>query len=314
MNHLEWLVLFLSLLVGNDLVGYYLLRTATRPVRWVGFWALTAILFGAAYLLPDSDPFLRLAAYLVAAAKIQNTGDVSFKSLKAPFKTRSFIEYITWSSLPPDTIPAKTPEEKRSNRSEALRRIGVGSIQTLVGAGIVGANLKFRFGDLSVWLLWPYCAAIALTLPSGVFRLIVGTYMLVTGNRCLPMFNNPVLSTTISEFWGSRWNLMFVRCIKRGAFLPLVRAGWSPAVAALASFGVSAFVHELLILVVLGRLDGFNGLFFLLQTIPIVLERRFRHEYNRLPSPVRRLITWIWFAATGPLFFWAFMEMFPIIF
>src|SRR5690606_33196233 len=117
--------------------------------------------------------------------------------------------------------------------------------------------------EINQLVFWVYVTAITFLLPIGTFSLIIGIYMRLTGNFVEPMFKNPLAARTIAEFWSRRWNLMFSRSSFRTVFKPLIRKGYSPIVATMAVFIASAIAHELLLFVISGAFDGYNGSFFL---------------------------------------------------
>ena len=82
----------------------------------------------------------------------------------------------------------------------------------------------------------------------------------------------PILATSVSDFWGRRWNLAFRDLTHRFVFRPLTsRLGAKPALAV--GFLISGIVHDLVISLPAGA--GFGGptLFFVLQGAAIFLER-----------------------------------------
>ena len=112
---------------------------------------------------------------------------------------------------------------------------------------------------------------------------------------------NPVASASVAEFWGSRWNIWIGDWYKQAIFRPLRR---SPLLASLATFLFSGVLHDLLINAPSFLLYGRNffgpmTLYFLLQWLGIVLDRKLLHAW---PRP-RRAFAWIVVVAPAPLFF-----------
>eukprot|EP00573_Skeletonema_grethae_P002317 CAMPEP_0201687430 /NCGR_PEP_ID=MMETSP0578-20130828/1500_1 /ASSEMBLY_ACC=CAM_ASM_000663 /TAXON_ID=267565 /ORGANISM="Skeletonema grethea, Strain CCMP 1804" /LENGTH=436 /DNA_ID=CAMNT_0048171587 /DNA_START=55 /DNA_END=1365 /DNA_ORIENTATION=+ len=67
----------------------------------------------------------------------------------------------------------------------------------------------------------------------------------------IPMMLNPIFeSTSLSDFWGRRWNLVVHGFLKRGVYKP-VRTKYSRLAAATAAFLASGFFHEWLLSVTL---------------------------------------------------------------
>jgi hypothetical protein len=71
---------------------------------------------------------------------------------------------------------------------------------------------------------------------------------LITGRKVEKIMDNPMLaSTSPSDFWGRRWNLLIHACLKNGVYKPMRSKGASPAVATFAAFIASALFHEWLL-------------------------------------------------------------------
>ncbi|MED6118600.1 hypothetical protein PIB30_004204 [Stylosanthes scabra] len=67
-----------------------------------------------------------------------------------------------------------------------------------------------------------------------------------------PQFDQPYLSTSLQDFWGKRWNIMVNRVLHPTVYQPVVSAStrllgrtWAPLPGILATFAVSAAMHEL---------------------------------------------------------------------
>ncbi|KAJ6385246.1 hypothetical protein OIU77_028434 [Salix suchowensis] len=68
-----------------------------------------------------------------------------------------------------------------------------------------------------------------------------------------PQFNEPHLSTSLQDFWGKRWNLMVSSILRQTVYEPtrniskrFVGRRWSPIPAVLATFLLSAIMHEVM--------------------------------------------------------------------
>ncbi len=84
--------------------------------------------------------------------------------------------------------------------------------------------------------------------------------------------NAPLLATSVSEFWGRRWNTAFRDVTHRFLFRPL--SAWlGPRGGLAAGFLFSGVVHELAISVPAGAGYGGPTLFFCLQVPALLIER-----------------------------------------
>lgn len=130
-----------------------------------------------------------------------------------------------------------------------------------------------------------------------------------------PQFNEPYLSTSLQDFWGTRWNLMVTRILRPTVYEPTLtisamilgrRLASLPAV--FATFIASAIMHEL-IFYYLGRARPrwVVTLFFLLHGFCLVMEISIKKALGdrlRLPEYVSRTLAVVFVLATG---LWIFL-------
>ncbi|CAJ2655125.1 unnamed protein product [Trifolium pratense] len=140
----------------------------------------------------------------------------------------------------------------------------------------------------------------------------------ILGLELEPQFNNPILSTSLQDFWGRRWNLMVTSIMRPTVYEPtlkvaknLVGLKWATLVAVFGTFVVSGLMHEL-ILFYLGRLEptfkmfGFFVFHGVCLTVEIVLKKVVTDRW-RLPRFVSGPLTVGFFFATC---FWLFLPEF----
>src|SRR5437762_242333 len=92
--------------------------------------------------------------------------------------------------------------------------------------------------------------ATALALPGlsfilhfGIFNLVAGAWRLA-GVDVYALFRAPLLSKSLAEFWGRRWNLAFSEMTAIGVYRPLARLTGKPP-ALVVAFLFSGLLHEL---------------------------------------------------------------------
>src|ERR1019366_538420 len=105
----------------------------------------------------------------------------------------------------------------------------------------------------------------------GSFRLI-SLFWQTVGVEAQPIMSKPVLSKTLSEFWGKRWNLGFRQLAHDLIFRPLHKRV-SVAAAGLLVFVASGLIHDLVISVPARGGDGLPPGYFVLQGLGVTLER-----------------------------------------
>jgi alginate O-acetyltransferase complex protein AlgI len=87
-----------------------------------------------------------------------------------------------------------------------------------------------------------------------------------------PLMNWPVVSASLSEFWGRRWNTAFRDLAHRFLFRPLAgRLG--PRAGLAAGFLFSGAVHDLVISAPAGGGYGLPTLYFVVQGLGLLAER-----------------------------------------
>lgn len=150
--------------------------------------------------------------------------------------------------------------------------------------------------------------------------LAIGAAMVrsISGLELEPQFKEPYLSTSLQDFWGRRWNLMVTSILRptvyeptRRLFSALIGRKWAPLPSVLATFVVSALMHELMFYY-LGRLTptGEVSWFFLLHGFCLTLEIGLKKALGgkwRLPWLVSGPLTVGFVLATG---FWLFIPQF----
>lgn len=87
-----------------------------------------------------------------------------------------------------------------------------------------------------------------------------------------PIMNAPILATSLSDFWGRRWNLAFRDVAFGQIFRPLV-GSLGILWATMAVFLVSGVVHDLIISIPAQGGGGGPTLYFLIQGFGLLLER-----------------------------------------
>jgi Membrane bound O-acyl transferase family len=177
---------------------------------------------------------------------------------------------------------------------------------------------------LGVMLLWLVARRVPEQLPLlrgwiGLFGLIFllhfGTFHLIAlfwqamGVAAEPIMSKPILSKTLSEFWGKRWNLGFRQLAYDLVFQPLHRKT-GVAAASLLVFLASGLIHDLVISFPARGGYGLPTAYFVLQGLGVTLERSalgWQLSLQKgLPSWILMLIV-----TAGPAF-WLFHPLFVL--
>jgi hypothetical protein len=188
------------------------------------------------------------------------------------------------------------------------------------------AAAKTSFGILLLWVIarrvpvtqalihgplvqgWIGLFGLIFLLHFGSFHLIA-LFWQACGVAAQPIMSKPILSKTLSEFWGKRWNLGFRQLAYDLIFRPLhKRIG--VAAASLLVFLASGVIHDLVISLPARGGYGLPTAYFIFQGLGVTLERS---GFGRQLGLQKGLVGWLFmFAiAAGPAF-WLFHPPFVL--
>jgi alginate O-acetyltransferase complex protein AlgI len=123
-----------------------------------------------------------------------------------------------------------------------------------------------------------------LILHFGLFKLASGGWRALRVDAA-PIMNRPLRSTSVSEFWGRRWNAAFNDLAVRLIFRPVARRTTVFA-ATLIAFAASGLIHELVISLPAGAGFGLPTAYFLVQGLGVLAERSPAGKRLRLGSGI----------------------------
>lgn len=143
--------------------------------------------------------------------------------------------------------------------------------KTFVGIVLVGMIARRPMAANTLLDGWIGMLGIVLFLHFGLFHLLSLAWR-SAGIDAQPLMRAPALSTSLSEFWGKRWNLGFRQLTHNFVYEPLRRRA-GPSLAILAAFAVSGIVHDLVISFPARGGYGLPTSYFLLQGIGVLFEK-----------------------------------------
>jgi hypothetical protein len=146
----------------------------------------------------------------------------------------------------------------------ASAKTAAGILLLFLCARMVPDSLPFLRG-------WVGLLGLILVLHFGSFELIALAWQSL-GVNAEPIMQTPILSRSLSEFWGKRWNLGFRQLSYDFVFQPLHR-GLGVAGATMLVFLFSGLIHESVISFPARGGYGLPTGYFLLQGIGVVVER-----------------------------------------
>jgi predicted DCC family thiol-disulfide oxidoreductase YuxK len=146
------------------------------------------------------------------------------------------------------------------------------------------AVLKMGFGLILVWKIarcllpvypmiagWAGMMGVVFILHFGLFH-IFSLLWRQAGMKATLLMQNPIRATSLTEFWGRRWNTAFNELAFRFTFLPFRRLT-TATMATLLVFGLSGLIHELVISLPARGGYGLPTLYFLIQGFGTLTER-----------------------------------------
>jgi hypothetical protein len=143
--------------------------------------------------------------------------------------------------------------------------------KTLGGAALVGFAARRPLATNTLFDGWLGMLGIVLLLHFGLFQLVSLTWR-VAGVDAQPIMRAPAASTSLSEFWGKRWNLGF-RQLTHGLVYEPLRRQVGSAAAILVAFFASGIIHDLVISFPAGGGYGLPTSYFLLQGTGVLFEK-----------------------------------------
>jgi len=164
----------------------------------------------------------------------------------------------------------------RSPRERAVARPAISEWLLACGKFIAGLAMFFGAAQLlptkhPLLAGWIGLIGIIFVLHFGIFHLLSCAWRSV-GVDARPLMNWPIAATSVSEFWGRRWNSAFRDLCFRFVFRPFT-AWFGPGWGMFIGFLVSGMIHDLVISVPAGA--GFAGptLFFGVQGAAMLAQR-----------------------------------------
>jgi hypothetical protein len=180
---------------------------------------------------------------------------------------RNFAYLLLWLGLDAGAFLGNSKPRNSVTRVSWLAAFG----KTLLGAVLLWGIVRTMPASSPLLAGWCGLLGLIFLLHFGAFHLLALAWQRA-GVDARPLMRAPILSTSLGEFWGRRWNLAFSHLAFGVAFRPVLRrlgAAWATIVVFLAS----GLVHELVISVPARGGYGLPTLYFLLQAAGILIER-----------------------------------------
>ncbi|KAK4753045.1 hypothetical protein SAY87_021843 [Trapa incisa] len=137
-----------------------------------------------------------------------------------------------------------------------------------------------------VWLLYGACIFFGIELVLALYSLPGQVVLSGQGIELEPQFNEPLLSTSLEDFWGRRWNLTVSAILREAIYDPIRAASlrWAGRrlgsyVAVLVTFTTSGLMHEVVFYYFIRSTPTWEvTVFFLIQGGCVVAEKEVKRR------------------------------------
>jgi predicted DCC family thiol-disulfide oxidoreductase YuxK len=190
-------------------------------------------------------------------------------ALETELTSRHILGYLLgWVGMDP------TPFTKRTTSATSVppKDWLIALMRVVLGTALVWGGVRLLHTTLPLAAGWVGMFGVILLLHFGLLHLLALAWR-CAGVPVEPLMRSPLLATSLGDFWGARWNTGFHRLAHDFVFRPLRRL-FGKATAVLVVFLVSGLVHELVITLPACGGYGLPTMYFLLQGLGLLFERR----------------------------------------
>jgi predicted DCC family thiol-disulfide oxidoreductase YuxK len=250
-------------------------RTRWIPLAILPLGALGAKQFVAAWVF-----MWLMASAIFFGCKWLTLGNASHRAGRVcPFRSAAYL--FAWPGM--DAARFLSPHlAPRCSRSEMMKSAALAIVRILLGAFLLFALARHASDQLLAG--WIGMIGMILILHFGLFEIASIGWKTLRVDAA-PVMNRPLRSTSVSEFWGRRWNAAFNDLAVRLVFRPMARHT-NVFAATLIAFAVSGLIHELVISLPAGAGFGLPTAYFLVQGLGVLAERSPAGKRLRLGSGI----------------------------
>jgi hypothetical protein len=253
---------------GAAVLFFPVLRTPTK-VRVVVFLLLAILVGLTPWMIPSERRIARFLVAVYSGVLILKMWDLHVGAGRSV--RLGWGEFLGFMANVPSLVHRRTGFERQP--TPVHNRIGL--LKSLVEAsvGLLALNILLRLNWASTpFLLEHVLKATAFFVgASALFRALAVAFRLFGCYAPEPM-NRPLLARTPAEFW-RRYNRWIGEGLREDLFRP-ISGGRHPILGTLVVFGVSGILHEYVFSAAVGRVQGYQMAFFLLQGAAVALTLR----------------------------------------
>jgi len=210
--------------------------------------------------------------------------------------TRNLAYLFLWPGM---DASAFLDENRRPNSAPPSEWLAA-TAKTIAGVALIWYAAHRSSASNSLAIGWIGMLGLVLVLHFGAFHLI-SLFWRASGVDAQPIMHAPATATSLSDFWGKRWNLGF-RQLTHGLVFKPVRERFGLAAATLSAFFVSGVIHDFVISFPARGGYGLPTAYFVLQGAGVLMERSSIGRILRMNSGVRGwlfVVIWAGLPAIG---------------
>ena len=253
---------WLAFMIANAAaIGFYLALGLGVGVRRVGWVMCSCVIVLSPFWIPLDAPHARALRFVIGVVAVTLLFKV-YDAYRAPEMARG-LGVGRWVAYLPNWfwfVVKRVPRAQPARRDWQRLAIGAPLMVAAVALCILLLKLDWSGVPFALEHVAKVLAFAAAMLSIG--QTFAALYRRLAGPAMDP-FDNPFLARTPAEFW-RRWNRPFRNFFDEYVFRPAGGAR-RPVVATLSVFAVSGILHEYVFAVAIGRVEGRQMLFFMVQ-------------------------------------------------
>jgi predicted DCC family thiol-disulfide oxidoreductase YuxK len=245
--------------------GICLITHRSKPLDWLPLVVLPTAALACRNMMSDWI-FMWVLAFTIFFGCKWLTLRRAFAGRPRPHRLVALAYLFLWPGM-----DANTFFTGRANNRPAFRVWIGATAKTFAGVALLWLSIVGKLSTAPWLTAWLGMMGVVLLLHFGLFHLLALGWQ-ATGRNVKPLMRAPLLATSLTDFWGHRWNTAFNTLVHNLAFRPLVRrigAGW----ATLSVFLISGAVHDLVISLPARGGYGLPTAYFVLQGVAVLFER-----------------------------------------
>jgi len=287
-------------------IGFFFQKKKAVLLSWITFVLSLAIVY---LIFFDANPVVRMLTLISTTFNCMKViaATEEYKKRPSNLNLKQWMLFACcWAGM------RAQPFENISNEPlpYAWKMIWFGISRFIVGVTLVCSAHYVLLLPLSIFITYVSISAIlliglSLILHFGMLNISAGVLRL-KGIAAYPLFRQPAKALSLTEFWSKRWNLAFSEMTSLTIFRPF-KSKTGSAVALMASFIFSGFLHELALSIPVKGGYGLPTLYFVLQGLLVLVEKALSNNgilflKNKL---IARVWVFFWLVVPAPLLFHA---------